>query len=405
MSKKLLPLFEDYKSEDVSLWGMGTSSSLEAAVFFNGCAADGLDWEDCSWTGHPSAAVIPVALGFVQANRKSGIELIEAIVAGYEVYQRVAMALQPSADERRKRGWGFLSWQLFAGVATGIKVMSEDPEVINNALSMGALSCIIPTSFHAVTLSNAYHYEHGLRNVTAVKIVKQTDGLKGNPKNTLDDHDFLKNFTDFPESDWLSHDFKEYLIAYTMLKKYPGNMWSQLPMEITGEILKENNIEKKEIERILISPGIEGRFKIPEGRFETSTIATLNIPFGIANIVNNTESGMLWFSEENRLSSNIVNMAKKVVANTSHCITSAEAFDFFRRKDYVEFNVSVKTYEGTEYSKSKKYPTGHPKNNWSKKELEEWFVCVVGSRLDKKSAKKKFHYLFNIESERDINSI
>ena len=73
-----------------------------------------LDWEDCSWTGHPAAGVIPCAWLAAEEKHKSGKELITAIVAGYEVYQRIAMAVQPSDERWKTKGWGLTSWQIFA---------------------------------------------------------------------------------------------------------------------------------------------------------------------------------------------------------------------------------------------------------------------------------------------------
>ena len=55
------------------VWGSkGLLASAEDAAFANATMADILDWEDCSWTGHPSAGVVPVALALGQALCKSG---------------------------------------------------------------------------------------------------------------------------------------------------------------------------------------------------------------------------------------------------------------------------------------------------------------------------------------------
>ena len=53
---------------------------------------DMLDWEDCSGTGHSSAGVIPTAVIAAEVLKKSGKDLLTAVVAEYEVYQRVALA-------------------------------------------------------------------------------------------------------------------------------------------------------------------------------------------------------------------------------------------------------------------------------------------------------------------------
>ena len=75
-----------------TLWADGKKVSWEAAAFAAGTMGDMLDWEDCSVTGHPSAGVIPTAVIAAEVLKKSGKDLLTAVVAEYEVYQRVALA-------------------------------------------------------------------------------------------------------------------------------------------------------------------------------------------------------------------------------------------------------------------------------------------------------------------------
>ncbi|WP_243242540.1 MmgE/PrpD family protein [Anaerotruncus colihominis] len=75
-----------------TLWADGKKVSWEAAAFAAGTMGDMLDWEDCSGTGHSSAGVIPTAVIAAEVLKKSGKDLFTAVVAEYEVYQRVALA-------------------------------------------------------------------------------------------------------------------------------------------------------------------------------------------------------------------------------------------------------------------------------------------------------------------------
>ena len=97
-----------------TVWGMDEKMAAVNAALVLGTISDALDWEDCSWTGHPAAGVIPCAWLAAEEKHKSGKELITAIVAGYEVYQRIAMAVQPSDERWKTKGWGLTSWQIFA---------------------------------------------------------------------------------------------------------------------------------------------------------------------------------------------------------------------------------------------------------------------------------------------------
>ena len=76
-AKKTLALAKSWGSgqKESTLFGEGTKVSSVSAAFANGTMADVLDWEDCSWTGHPSACAIPAALAFGERIRASGREL------------------------------------------------------------------------------------------------------------------------------------------------------------------------------------------------------------------------------------------------------------------------------------------------------------------------------------------
>ena len=69
-----------------TVWGMDGKMAAVNAALVLGTISDALDWEDCSWTGHPAAGVIPCAWLAAEEKHKSGKDLITAIVAGYEVY-------------------------------------------------------------------------------------------------------------------------------------------------------------------------------------------------------------------------------------------------------------------------------------------------------------------------------
>lgn len=97
-----------------TVWTTGEKLSSAAAAFANGTFADILDWEDCAWTGHPCAGVIPVTVAVAQERRSTGKEFLAAVVSWFESYLRVAMSVQPSADYNHGKGWGIVSWQIFA---------------------------------------------------------------------------------------------------------------------------------------------------------------------------------------------------------------------------------------------------------------------------------------------------
>ena len=65
-------------SAEATIWG-GSRKKVPAdeAAYVNGTAADALDWEDCTWTGHASAGAIPAGFAMAEKLGASGRQYIE----------------------------------------------------------------------------------------------------------------------------------------------------------------------------------------------------------------------------------------------------------------------------------------------------------------------------------------
>jgi 2-methylcitrate dehydratase PrpD len=88
-----------------SIWSPGGRGLRPAdAALANGVAAHAFELDDYHHAKiHPGAAVIPAALALGEQVETSGMALFTAIVAGYEVMIRAALALDPVSA--RLRGW------------------------------------------------------------------------------------------------------------------------------------------------------------------------------------------------------------------------------------------------------------------------------------------------------------
>lgn len=80
------------------IWGTSQSTAASAAATVNGTAAHALDFDD--WAPgsgiHPSAPILPALVAVGEEIGCSGEQLIAAYVAGYEVQERIGMAIGPS---------------------------------------------------------------------------------------------------------------------------------------------------------------------------------------------------------------------------------------------------------------------------------------------------------------------
>ena len=76
----------------------GAGADMRTAALINGTAAHTVEVDDIFSPGlyHPGVSVISAALAVVDAEEASGADLLTAIVAGYEVSNRIARAVNPA---------------------------------------------------------------------------------------------------------------------------------------------------------------------------------------------------------------------------------------------------------------------------------------------------------------------
>ncbi len=113
----------------------GRCTVLQAALI-NGTSAHALDFDDCSTTmgGHPSAPVIPALLALAQERRASGLQLLEAYLAGVELETRLARSVMPHHYEK---GWHpTATLGVFGAAAASARLIGLDAQGIATALSI-----------------------------------------------------------------------------------------------------------------------------------------------------------------------------------------------------------------------------------------------------------------------------
>ena len=105
------------------------------AAFLNGALAHSLDFDDTHAAGslHPGAPVIPAALAAGEMVGASGADVLAAIIAGYEVTCRVALALP--AGEHYDRGFHpTATCGAFGAAAAAARVFGLDADGVAGAL-------------------------------------------------------------------------------------------------------------------------------------------------------------------------------------------------------------------------------------------------------------------------------
>lgn len=119
---------------------LGTSlrtSAIEGA-WANGSLAHLLDYDDTGFS-HPTACILPASLAIAELVDSSGAELVEALIVGYEVFERLAVSARPNEPLLRKRGLHPTSiWGAPAAAATASRLLGSEIEQTTVALGIAA---------------------------------------------------------------------------------------------------------------------------------------------------------------------------------------------------------------------------------------------------------------------------
>jgi 2-methylcitrate dehydratase PrpD len=397
------------EKRESTILGEGTKVSCVQAAFANGTLADVLDWEDCSWTGHPSAGAIPAALAMGESLSSSGKEYITSIVAGYEVYQRIASAIQPTRQFYNRYGWGLVTWQIYAAAIPAAKLLNLNEDQMARAIGIaGALTPIINRKV-ALTRSDMYHYQHGLTcrdGIVAALIAKS--GISGLEDMLDGETGYCNNMTDLCQWDWLTKGLgTQYLIMETLFKHWPVNMWLQQYIDLVDAIMKEEQIRIDDIAEIIVSPNYQKEASRmiyrPEGYLGIAD-AQFSIPYCVAAYLVAPHPGPNWFSDAMLKDPTLLRLAGKVKAK-GYDISPLDAFALFQKGEGPEAGMEIVTTNGKRISKTLAFAKGHPKNRLTEEEFKNRFREAAAYTLNADQIEKVIDTIMRLDDVKRVSDI
>jgi len=394
--------------QEATLIGDGTKVSCAEAGFANSTLADVLDWEDCSWTGHPSAGAIPAGLAVGETVKASGKDYITSVVAGYEVYQRIAMAVQPSREYWASKGWGLVNWQIFSGAIPAAKLLRLNEEKMAQTIGIaGVLTPIVTTIKCRESYSNIYHYQHGCScrdSIVAAFIAKS--GISGLYDILDGDHGYWSTLSDKCDWEWLTKGLgTDYLIMETLFKHWPANMWIQQYLDAVDVIVRENKIGADDVEEVIVAPNyLRFMYHRPEG-FDQILRAQFSIPYCIAVRLLDPEPGPQWYTDEKLRNPKLLRLASRVRAEGASIKAVYETFKMFKEGKYPEVKVTIITRDGKHYSNTNSFPKGHPKNRMTYDEYTERFKRAASFGLKPDRIDQAMERIYKLDKLGDVSLI
>ena len=240
--------------DDATAFGYHRRAGVSDAAFINGCLTEVLDWQDSTLPAclHSCSGTIPAVLAVAEKHGFSGSQILTAITAGYEVGTRVGVAIQPSHWYGGFQATGTIG-AIGAAAAVGSLLGFEADEMTRN---LGVAGHIAPISngdgvFHGTSsklLHGGMAAQTGIQSAVLTKSGFGAGPLEGLPPRH---HGFMNISSDEMNEQTLIRDLgSEWLTRLCSHKAYPVGLLNIGPVEVTLELVTENNILPDQVEAV-----------------------------------------------------------------------------------------------------------------------------------------------------------
>jgi 2-methylcitrate dehydratase PrpD len=398
-----------------SLGGAAESSVLGArirapapdAALSNGISVHSPELDDTEHIGsiHPGASVIPAALATAEKVHGGGRQFVAAIVAGYDVAIRLAVAAQGKTMSHYNRGFhptatcGTFAAAASAGIMLGLNASQfKNAFGIAGSAAAGLLEFLEDGSW-------AKRYGAGRAassGVTAAYLAKL--GFTG-PGTVIEGRrGFLRAYSDDTNPEAITAGLgSEFTIMRTGIKPHSCCRYIQAPLDATLEILRKNTVKPEEIEHVevrLVKTGIKLLEEPSAVKYNPKTVvdAQFSIPYSIATAIVNKRAFVDEYTDSAIKDPRVLSLAKRVKA-----VHGPELETEFPKHWPAKVSVTLKNGKKLEaYVSGARGDADLP---LTREELEEKFSTLAARTITSDSSLSLIEALRRIEDLGDLNQL
>lgn len=381
-----------------TVWGTKHFTTPELAAFANGAMVRYLDYNDTYLSkepAHPSDN-ISAAVAATQSARKSGRDLILAIVIGYELQCRMC-----DADSLRKSGWdhvtyGALSTAMLAGRLWGLTV-----EQLEHALGLAGVCNITTRQTRTGQISywKACAFSNAARNgLFAADLAKR--GMTG-PNEIFEGPKGLMRQLNLPGLNNLKLGRKnDFMIDKTYIKYWPAEYHSQSAIDAC----------------LQLRPQINGRkiAKIHIGSFEAAVSIIGSEPEKLRPTSRETADHSMFYCCAAALLDGDVTLA----TFDDKRLTDPRLLDLIDKTTIVEDpelnkgypkgipnNVTLTFEDGSKINKRVDYPRGHAENPMTDDEVVAKFRRLAQGVISDETAEAVLDRAWKLDRLEDVTPV
>ena len=385
--------------------GCGFKTGMLNAAFINGTTAEAIEAQDGLRFGgnHPVCAVMPAAFALAESNNSSGIELLEAIIVGYEAADRTAAAMHPYHTLS-----GFLptgTCGTFGAAAAAARLMKLDLAGMLNAL--GNAGYLLPLSMAEQlmgghTIKIVQGGQAASAGITAAGLASR--GITGCPE-VLEGSSLKGGFIQItskvdPKPERITDKLGEHFtITDLYFKPFTACRHTHGAAQATLGLLRENKFSFKDVESVNVATYGMAEIAVGKGMPDNGTIvsAQFSIPYVVAACIMDNELGPLQLTEKRITDPAVLALSRKV---------SVKADEEFNRiyPEKTSSRVEILLKNGTTLVKQVDIPKGDPRDPMDAADLTQKIIRFAVNH-NKKGIEKLAAMIMDIDNLKDIHTL
>ena len=385
-----------------AVFGDSARYTPAGAALLNGAFAHSLDFDDTHAAGtlHPGAPVIPAAIAAAEMVGADGATVMAAIVAGYEVTCRLAVAL-PGGDHYDRGYHPTATCGAFGAAAAAARVFGLDAKGIGNAFGIALSQAAGSLQFLANgAWTKRFQVGWSAMNGLAAAVLAK-EGFRGASEAVEGKAGFLRAYAPNPVPERVIQKLgTEFELMETAVKPYPSCRYGHASVDAALALRAEHAIKPEEIERVTMGLPNKGMLLVgaPLARKQNPQNVVdgqFSGPFVVSAAL--TKGHMGWDSYEHLNDNDIRAMMPKVI-----CEEDPEIQAEFPA--YMSGKVTIRA-RGQDFIKKVVIPKGEPANFLTEAELRAKFHGLADAVLGHERAVQLADAVLNLDKSGDVNAM
>jgi 2-methylcitrate dehydratase PrpD len=363
---------------NVRLWFGDTRTNASEAALLNGVAAHVLDYDDVAQRGHPSATLVPAIVSQAQELGSTGAQMLDAYVAGYEVW---ANLVERERDMHHMKGWHPTGIFGAIGSSAACAVLRKlDADKAAHAIGLGASqSAGLMSNFGS--MAKSFHAGRSAQaGVTAARLAAA--GFTASPDPLEHPQGFLSAVSPQGRVDRESPaklgDTWQIVSERLNIKKYPNCYYTHRAIDAMLDLLGASPVAAADVERVDVTISRENATVLRNHRPQTALAAKFSIEFAMASALVARKVGLTELEDGFVKSEPVQKLFERI-----H-VTPADTYDPDSPGSLVADHVVITTRDGRRIESARvRYARGHAKLPLAARDLEAKFMdCARHGRYE-----------------------